>query len=125
MPGAGLSASTMTVPRPRLRTRQNGRVAFTRRIEDFDCERCGTPIHGDGYTNHCAHCLWSKHVDIDPGDRAAGCGGLMAPIDVILERGRHVLVHRCTVCGIERRCRTSDGDDVDTMVEIAQARGRG
>ena len=33
--------------------------------------------------------------------------------------------HRCTVCGIERRCRTSAGDDVDTMVEIVRERGRG
>ena len=100
-------------------------MAFTRRIEDFDCEHCGTPNRGDGYTNHCTNCLYSKHVDVDPGDRAAQCGGLMAPIDVLLERGRHVLVHRCTRCGVERRCRNSDGDDVDAMVEIVRARGRG
>jgi len=44
---------------------------------------------------------------------------------VLLERGRHVLVHRCLRCGIERRCRTSDGDDIDAMVEIVRARGGG
>jgi hypothetical protein len=100
-------------------------MAFTRRIEDFSCEHCGAANRGDGYTNHCTRCLYSKHVDIDPGDRDAQCGGLMAPIDVLLERGRHVLVHRCTRCGIERRCRTSDGDDVDEMVQIVRARDRG
>ena len=49
----------------------------------------------------------------------------MAPVDVLLERGRHVLVHRCLRCGIERCCRTSDGDDIDAMVEIVRARGGG
>ena len=98
-------------------------MAFTRRIEDFNCEHCGAANAGDGYTNHCTQCLYSKHVDIDPGDREADCGGLMAPVDVLMERGRHVLVHRCTRCGIERRCRASDGDDIDAMVEIVRARG--
>ena len=100
-------------------------MAFTRRIEDFTCEHCGTAMHGDGYTNHCSNCLHSKHVDIDPGDREAECGGLMAPVDVLFERGQHVLVHRCTRCGIERRCRTSDGDDIDVMADILRDRGRG
>jgi hypothetical protein len=49
----------------------------------------------------------------------------MAPLDVLLERGRHVIVQRCTRCGIERRCRASDNDDVETMAEIVSARGRG
>ena len=106
-------------------TRENGAVTFTRRVEDFTCEHCGTANHGDGYTNHCTNCLYSKHVDIDPGDRQADCGGLMAPVDVLLERGRHVLVQRCVRCGIERRCRTSDDDDVEAMVEIVRARARG
>ena len=100
-------------------------MTFTRRVEDFSCEHCGSANHGDGYTNHCTNCLYSKHVDIDPGDRQADCGGLMAPVDVLLERGRQVLVQRCLRCGIERRCRTSDGDDVEAMVEIVRARVRG
>ena len=28
-------------------------------------------MKGNGYTNHCPKCLWSKHVDINPGDRGA------------------------------------------------------
>ena len=58
---------------------------FNRRIEDFTCEHCGTEVHGNGYTNHCPNCLWSKHVDINPGDRAADCGGLMEPIAVEIQ----------------------------------------
>ena len=57
---------------------------FVRRREDFVCEHCGTKVVGDGYTNHCPKCLWSKHVDIMPGDRAEDCQGLMRPIDIKL-----------------------------------------
>ena len=56
---------------------------FQRCPEDFECGNCGHEIEGNGYTNHCTACLWSKHVDVNPGDRAADCHGLMkasAPI---------------------------------------------
>ena len=53
---------------------------FQRTIEDFTCEQCNFAVKGNGYTNHCPKCLWSKHVDVNPGDRAATCGGLMEPI---------------------------------------------
>ena len=54
-----------------------GGARFTRVVEDFTCGQCGAAVTGDGYTNHCPLCLWSRHVDINPGDRAAECGGLM------------------------------------------------
>ena len=41
---------------------------FQRKVEDFICEKCGTKNIGNGFTNHCFKCLWSKHVDINPGD---------------------------------------------------------
>jgi len=47
---------------------------FTRNIENFTCERCGAAVEGNGFTNHCPACLCSKHVDINPGDRAAARG---------------------------------------------------
>ena len=57
-------------------------MSFQRRIENFVCENCGYEVAGTGYTNHCPKCLWSKHVDIHPGDRSAACGGMMEPIRV-------------------------------------------
>lgn len=95
-------------------------VAFRRTFQDFTCGRCGHANRGDGYTNHCARCLWSRHVDVDPGDRAATCGALMEPVDGHLERGEWLVVHRCTGCGTERRCRTSALDDVEVLVEVAR-----
>jgi len=58
---------------------------FQKRIEDFVCERCGAFVKGTGYTDHCPECLWSKHVDVNPGDREAECGGLMEHVDTDFE----------------------------------------
>lgn len=55
---------------------------FQRCTEDFDCGHCGFRVQGNGFTNHCPQCLWSAHVDINPGDRAATCRALMEPIAV-------------------------------------------
>ncbi|MST04461.1 MAG: RNHCP domain-containing protein [Candidatus Pacebacteria bacterium] len=55
-------------------------MAFIKVKEDFVCENCKTEVKGNGYTNHCPVCLYSKHVDVDPGDRLSKCGGLMKPM---------------------------------------------
>src|SRR3989344_2693847 len=56
---------------------------FKKVIEDFTCEHCDTFVEGDGYTNHCPKCLWSLHVDNEPGDRANNCNGLMEPFGIL------------------------------------------
>ena len=78
-------------------------------------------MSGDGYTNHCPACLWSRHVDVNPGDRAADCGGLMRPVGVEMRAHETVLVHRCEECGHSRRNRTSPQDDRDAVFAIAAA----
>ncbi len=93
---------------------------FQKRVEDFVCEVCGAHVQGDGYTNHCPHCLWSKHVDVLPGDRAAQCHGLMEPIGVEIHKGQYVLIHRCTRCGVIRRNRTAPNDNFDLIVRLAE-----
>ncbi len=93
---------------------------FQRRQEDFVCEHCGFHVKGNGYTNHCPRCLYSKHVDINPGDRAEECGGLMEPIDLILKDGEYVLIHRCQKCGFERRNKVSKDDDFEAILQIAR-----
>lgn len=92
---------------------------FQRRKENFVCEHCGAWVQGDGYTNHCPHCLWSKHVDIYPGDRAARCGGLMEPIGVLVQGNGYVVVHRCTRCGLVRRNRAAVNDNFEVLVRLA------
>ena len=92
--------------------------SFTRRREDFTCQHCGTLVRGSGYTNHCPRCLWSRHVDIHPGDRAAECGAAMEPVGALSERGETVLVHRCVACGHSRRNRSAVDDDSDALLAL-------
>ena len=75
-----------------------------RRDESFRCAQCdvAVPAHGRTARNHCPRCLFSLHVDDVPGDRSAGCGGLMAPVALSMSHGHPVILHRCVTCGFER-----------------------
>jgi predicted RNA-binding Zn-ribbon protein involved in translation (DUF1610 family) len=92
---------------------------FTRRPEDFVCAHCGRSVRGTGYTNHCPRCLWSRHVDVLPGDRLADCGGLMEPVGVLYEGGEYNVVHRCVECGRMWRNRTAASDDRAVIIALS------
>jgi hypothetical protein len=91
---------------------------FQRRQEDFVCCHCGCSVQGTGYTNHCPRCLWSRHVDINPGDRAATCLGMMEPIGVELSQGDYVLHHRCLICGLKKRNKLAKNDDFEAVLRV-------
>ena len=72
--------------------------------ESFTCRSCGWLVTPQGagsqHRNHCPNCLCSVHLDIEPGDREADCGGLMEPIAVWVRKGGEwAILHRCRVCG--------------------------
>jgi len=92
---------------------------FTKTVENFECAHCGAMVFGNGYTNHCPHCLWSKHVDNNPGDRASDCGGMMIPISVETAGNGFIITHKCEKCGKTIRQRSSENDDIDTIIEIS------
>ncbi len=92
---------------------------FKRTTEDFVCERCGTSVRGTGYTNHCPSCLWSKHVDKEPGDRAEQCGGMMEPAALEGSSPEYRIVHRCEKCGAKRRISVAANDDKDALLAVA------
>lgn len=91
---------------------------FQRRKEDFVCDQCGFFVEGNGYTNHCPKCLWGRHVDVFPGDRADLCKGMMEPINILLKKGESFVVHRCVSCGYETKNRISEHDDRDQIIYI-------
>ncbi|MES2088307.1 MAG: RNHCP domain-containing protein [Patescibacteria group bacterium] len=93
---------------------------FQKTVEDFQCEHCGTAVAGNGYTNHCPKCLWSKHVDVHPGDREATCGGLMEPVAFEKRSDSYVITHRCQKCGFERKNNFVAGDSFDTLLALAR-----
>ncbi len=91
---------------------------FTRKKEDFVCEHCKTEVAGNGYTNHCPNCLYSKHVDINPGDRAESCYGLMQPIAIEQKSRQYIITHKCKKCRFVRKNKVSTKDKFDSVVEI-------
>ena len=98
---------------------------FQRRKEDFVCENCGQTVLGSGFTNHCPVCLWSKHVDINPGDRAELCQGLMSPVVVQPHKDGYRIMFRCIVCGLERWNKAAPEDDFDQLLRIAKQHSEG
>ncbi len=79
---------------------------FTKNDSGFICTHCGKEVQPLGYTsrNHCPFCLWSLHLDENPGDRASDCGGQMEPAWAEPDPRRgYIITHRCTKCGALRR----------------------
>lgn len=90
---------------------------FVKKKENFKCSVCNQKVIGTGYTNHCPNCLWSKHVDIFPGDRKEKCKGLMQPIE-IEHKGKDILiVHKCTKCGATKKCTSTPNDRILEFLE--------
>jgi DNA-directed RNA polymerase subunit RPC12/RpoP len=94
----------------------------------FTCAECGAdvlPLVSGGYRNHCPYCLCSLHVDVNPGDRANDCGGVMEPVGAELTGKKGwVVVHRCRRCGEVRRNKAAledprQPDDVAALARVA------
>lgn len=98
---------------------------FQRNIEDFVCEKCGFEVKGSGYTNHCPRCLWSKHVDVNPGDRLNECGGMMEPVRIEMKEGEYVIIHKCVKCGHEKRNKAAEEDNFGEILKISSEGKRG
>lgn len=98
--------------------------SFIRTKENFNCEVCGHHVVGTGYTNHCPKCLWSKHVDANPGDRDANCDGMMRPVRAEKAKGdAWDIVHRCERCGQEKHNKAQKEDDWDVVVSVQYTSG--
>lgn len=70
------------------------------RDEGFTCAHCGAAVTPGGapVRDHCPVCLRGLHVDVVPGDRAAGCRGVLDPI-AFERRPEIVIRYRCRLCG--------------------------
>ena len=95
--------------------------AFIKKIENFTCEHCRSKVKGNGYTNHCPRCLYSKHVDINPGDRAEQCDGMMEPVNFELRKGEYILVHKCEKCSAIKRNKMQADDNLDILPKLSES----
>ena len=92
--------------------------------DSFTCKVCGrlcTPGRaGSNHRNHCPNCLSSLHVDIEPGDRASDCGGIMEPVAVWVRKGGEwAIIHRCKRCGALSSNRVAADDNPMKLMSIA------
>ena len=79
-----------------------------------------------GYScrNHCQYCLFSKHIDINPGDRAEKCHGLLKPIDIeINSKKGYVIISKCIKCGAIRKNKMAEDDNMELAYEIIKNKG--
>ena len=95
---------------------------FTKIDEEFICENCGKKVSKLGYTcrNHCPHCLHSKHLDINPGDRAEDCHGILEPISLETNSKKgYVIVFKCKKCGAIRKNKAAEDDNMDEIIALS------
>lgn len=89
--------------------------------EEFICENCGkknTPLL---YTarDHCKHCLCSKHVDINPGDRSNNCEGLLIPIGIEKFKNTYKIIYKCSKCNVIHKNIVAKDDNLDLIIELS------
>ena len=95
---------------------------FTKIDEEFICENCGNKVEKLGYTcrNHCPICLHSKHVDINPVDRAESCHGDLEPISAQIDSKKgYVIIFKCKKCGAIRKNKAAEDDNMDLIIELS------
>ncbi|MGH9118671.1 MAG: RNHCP domain-containing protein [Acidimicrobiales bacterium] len=90
----------------------------------FRCVNCGLDVPldapGTAHRNHCPSCLWSRHLDDDPGDRSSICRSSMEPIAITVRGdGEWVLIHRCRGCDELHLNRIAGDDNPLLLVRLA------
>lgn len=93
--------------------------SFVKNVENFICSVCGQKVIGNGYTDHCPNCLWSQHVDINPGDRQSKCLGQMEPVGVTKEKGEWKISYQCRKCGFVHQCKSAKDDNMEKIIELS------
>lgn len=89
--------------------------------EQFICEHCGKSVDKLNYSarDHCPYCLYSKHVDINPGDRNNNCQALLRPIGIEKFKDTYKIVYKCEKCGEYHKNIVATDDDMDTIIQLS------
>ena len=89
--------------------------------EKFKCMNCGMEVNTLNYTarDHCPRCLYSRHVDVMPGDRQNKCMGLMMPIGIEKYKNTYKIIYKCLSCGEVHKNIMAQDDDYDMIVKLS------
>ncbi len=103
-------------------------MKLIRNNQGFTCEHCmyTTGAAKGPSRNHCPKCLYSKHVDNVPGDRANLCHGLMKPISAqLLKGGRLSITFQCGLCSNTGNNISAQDDTMELMGELLAEHNKG
>ena len=94
---------------------------FLENDEEFICENCGKKVNKLIYSSrdHCPYCLYSKHVDILPGDRMNNCKGLLKPISIEKFKDSFKIVYKCLKCNEIHKNIVAKDDDYDEIINLS------
>lgn len=96
---------------------------FNELDEEFICENCYNHVNKLIYTSrdHCPYCLYSKHVDINPGDRLNECLGLLKPVGIEKYKDTYKILYICEKCGQTHKNIMARDDDMNKIIEISKS----
>ena len=86
---------------------------FTKINESFTCLNChfSVPQAQSTCRDHCPKCLYSIHVDNNPGDRASECKGTLKPVAWSMHKKKGYMIHYiCMKCSEEKRNKFLEND---------------
>lgn len=94
---------------------------FNKLDESFICEHCEKQVEKLNYSSrdHCPYCLYSKHVDINPGDRANNCKGLLKPIGVEKFKETFKIIYKCNKCDELHKNIMANDDDFNEIIKLS------
>ena len=90
--------------------------------ENFICENCNRSVKKLKYTarDHCPYCLYSKHVDINPGDRLNTCKGMLKPVKIEKFKNTYKIIYKCEKCKSLHKNIMANDDDMDFIIELSK-----
>ena len=94
---------------------------FNELDEEFICLNCGKKVDKLEYSSrdHCPHCLYSLHVDINPGDRQNNCKGLLKPIDLEKFIDTYKIIYKCEKCNQLHKNIIAKDDNYEEIIKLA------
>ena len=94
---------------------------FSMKDEEFVCLNCGSKVNKLNYTarDHCPNCLYSKHLDINPGDRKNNCHGLLEPISIEKYKNTYKIIYKCQKCNTIHKNIMANDDNYEEIIKLS------
>lgn len=94
---------------------------FIQNDQEFTCENCKKHVPKLNYSSrdHCNFCLYSKHVDIKPGDRKNNCQGILIPIGIEKFKYTYKILYKCKKCNENHKNIMAKDDNIDALINIS------